>query len=108
MFWLILFGPILIPLSVGALLVVNLKRRQGLPVNAISPRFSAFFFAWGGLFAIAWIIIVLVVTAAINSNTGPVALIAIPWAFALGAGFGVLRWYLKCYRDASPAPGQGA
>jgi hypothetical protein len=97
MFWLALFGPILVPLAVGAVLVLKLKNRLKVRTNVISPKFSAFFFAWGALFCVAWTIIVLVVTAITNSNLGPLALIALPWAFALGAAFGVVRWYLKHY-----------
>ena len=96
-FWLALFGPILVPLAVGAVLVLKLKNRLKVPVNVVSPKFSGFFFAWGALFSLAWVIIVLVMTAVTNSNLGPLALIALPWAFSVGAAFGVLRWHLRHY-----------
>ena len=99
MYWLALFGPILIPLAVGTVLIVKLKNRLKVPANVVTPKFSGFFFAWGGLFSIAWAIIVLAMTAIINSNLGPLALIALPWAFAVGAAFGVVRWYLRCYKE---------
>jgi hypothetical protein len=96
-FWLALFGPILVPIAVGTVLVLKLKVRLKVRANVITPKFSGYFFAWAALFSLAWVVIVFVVTAITNSNLGPLALIAVPWAFALGAAFGVLRWYLRHY-----------
>jgi hypothetical protein len=96
-FWLALFGPILVPIAVGTVLVLKLKVRLKVRANVITPKFSGYLFAWAALFSLAWVVIVFVVTAITNSNLGPLALIAVPWAFALGAAFGVLRWYLRHY-----------
>ena len=96
-FWLALFGPVLVPIAVGTVLVLKLKVRLKVRANVITPKFSGYFFAWAALFSLAWVVIVFVVTAITNSNLGPLALIALPWAFAIGAAFGVLRWYLRHY-----------
>jgi len=96
-FWLALFGPILVPIAVGTVLVLKLKARLKVRANVITPKFSGYFFAWAALFSLAWVVIVFAVTAITNSNLGPLALIAVLWAFALGAAFGVLRWYLRHY-----------
>lgn len=96
-FWLALFGPILVPLAVGTVLVLKLKNRLKVRANIITPKFSGFFFTWGAVFSLAWVIIVFAVTAITSSNLGPLALIALPWAFTVGAAFGVVRWYLRHY-----------
>ena|ERR1700694_1194922 len=91
MFWLLLFGPMLIPLTVGVVLIVKLKNRLQVRANVLTPRFSGFFLGWGALMSIAWIVFV-VIWGAISGGgqaQGPLALIILlPWAFAVGAAFG--------------------
>jgi hypothetical protein len=92
-----LFGPILVPLMVGVILISRLKSRLGVRANVVIPRFSGFFFGWGAAFTLGWIILVIVVSAIDGGAQGPMALFLAPWAFAVGAGVGIARWYRKHY-----------
>jgi|GEM_PF-5615476 len=100
MFWLLLFGPILIPLTVGVVLIVKLKNKLQVRANIVTPRFFGFFLDWGALMFIAWIVFVVIWTAISGGGQaqGPLWLaILLPWIFAVGAAFGVVRWYFKHY-----------
>jgi hypothetical protein len=92
-----LLGPILILVIDSVVLVVKLKNRLGLRSNQVAPRLMKFFFGWGGLVMLAWIVFVMGSTAITGSPQGPLLLFLLPWAFTVGAAIGLVHWYWKHY-----------